>query len=919
MNRGTVNVVLRVKPREDLRNSDRLTVCDSEKGRATVILKKSNRSEELFQYQFYRALEHAGQEKMYQICGEEVIRSCLDGYNGTIMAYGQTGAGKTYTMYGDEYAGFHDVDFHGIMPRAIQQVFCGVQRCLEWRIRMTFVEIYNETFRDLLSNSRSPISVQDATGRGRGPTTLKGVTPINVRSIDQAFELLVEGQEARSVAAHAINDRSSRSHAILTLWIEITQDNGRTQKSKLNMVDLAGSERTRKTGATGSMAKEATYINKSLSCLALVAKELRRKSSHVHYRDSKLTHYLRDSVGGNCRTLMIACVWGDANHLNESISTCRFADDIQQVEVNVSKNSGVQSVHRNLFKLNPAMTKYIDQMMAKRVAQEKAKLFRDLKRRGLVVKPDEALDLLEEPDGKIMSGEEYKELEALRRKVKELEEMEATKRKWGLGFPREDSFEELTTLRKKVADLEAEKEAVQFEMARRMKEAESSLLEEMQELRVKVCELQKIRALTHSECSELYALRERMAQVAGRRTRNGFKKAYKTWHPNAYMSNCDMMVQDPPMDMSRQRYGMDGTAPNGPSESESTTEDGQSCTTVEDQARVVGQLEGLRDRLRELHDVAVEKLTQDNFQELSSIRDKILTFQSTNVMDPSTKRDGERGVLEELEEMRRRLKELQSIPVDEMTPDDLRELATIKDKILSLQNNERVRDMIISREMERQQPLVTSESAGLFLESSNGTPPSTTRHPSLRSQPLPFDIPQGKNPVPSPRDHSVTPTPDPLPFETSSLRTFDPTPFKERNRQLSYIPPFPGCGVDPAALDPEGNSETLTKKTVPSDVGGFPHEVGCLTQVSAKSETKLRLRDRMGQHFWNLVSLGKFGGSQEKQREKSLDETANIVILNSLTHSQVLELLRDRYASRTCMGSFIGQDLPFDNRRLHTE
>ena len=398
---------------------------------------------------------------------------------------------------------------------------------------------------------------------------------------------------------------------------------------------------------------------------------------------------------------MIACIWGDANHLNESLSTCRFADDIQQarvvdplasmtpvvlqVEVNVSKNSGVESVHGNLFKLNPAMTKYIDQMMAKRVAQEKAKMFRDLKRRGLVTQLGDTMDLIEEVEDQPAVDEEYLELESLRKKVKELEDMEATKRKWGIS--KEDSFEELQTLRQRVADLESEKEEVQYEMQQRMKEAESSLLEEMQELRVKVCELQKIRALTHSECSELYALREQMSQVAGRRSRSGLKKAYKTWHPSMYMGNCDMAIQEPYLNPVNTRKIAAGIQfPPDPTESESSTtdDDHQSCQTVEEQARVVGQLEGLRDRLRELHDVAVGKLTQDNYDELSSIRDRILTFRSMD-MSAEDKPDEDHGILNELEGMRERLKELQSVSVDRMTPDNLRELAHIKDKIVTLQ------------------------------------------------------------------------------------------------------------------------------------------------------------------------------------------------------------------------------------------
>lgn len=144
-----------------------------------------------------------------QVCGEEVIKSCLEGYNGTIIAYGQTGSGKTHTMFGKELLNVdlrliydvpgpdgisvQDVEFHGIMPRAIEQVFTAIERCLEWTVKMTYVEVYNETFRDLLSNSRKPISVLDSTTKkSRGSTSLKGCTPTILKSKSHAFNLLLK-------------------------------------------------------------------------------------------------------------------------------------------------------------------------------------------------------------------------------------------------------------------------------------------------------------------------------------------------------------------------------------------------------------------------------------------------------------------------------------------------------------------------------------------------------------------------------------------------------------------------------------------------------------------------------------------------------------------------------------------------------
>eukprot|EP00210_Caulerpa_lentillifera_P003015 g2878.t1 len=818
------------------------------------------------------------------------------------------------------------------MPRAIEQVFTEIERCLEWTVKMTYVEVYNETFRDLLSNSRKPISVLDNTNKSRGGTSLKGCTPTLVKSKSHAFHLLLKGQESRMVAAHAMNDRSSRSHAIVTLWIELTNDDGRRVKSKLNMVDLAGSERVRKTGTSGSMAKEATYINKSLSCLSLVAKELRRKALHVHYRDSKLTHYLKDSIGGNCRTLMIACIWADASNFGETLSTCRFADDIQNVEVTASKNSGIESVHGKLFKMNPAMAKYIEQMMEKRVAEEKAKMFRNLKKRGLLSTQTDDLDsFLHEQDLGSATESDTNELEALRRKIKILEQRQRSPASISESSHGQDpvvAVPELESLRQTVERLESEKKQVQDEMSKQMKDAECSLLEEMKDLRSKVAELQKLRALTHQECMELCALRERTAELANRSIPHGLDP----------LDSCDLRFQGTifqpgpsqgKMDISFQL--VNETRPPG----------AQGCwESVEQQARAVGELEGLRNRLRELHDIAVEKLSKGNFEEVHQIRNKIIDFQNDQALKncvqtklaPQRELSSDDGnPLEELECLKVRLKTLHSIPVDELKYDDLQELTYIKNKVSSLQNDDRIKSMTLSKDVGKMRldkaEVMESYGDGDTLSkssyfhaqkmsiSSEFASSISVESPATVLVSSPIMEPTQKPAAPL-KLHTVSITPsvsngsvDEKLSETIVRRPLSPQ--RLLTRQTSVIPPFPGTELVKSARPQSSTKSLLRRKTGNTSI----------SRPSAHSRhrsSKNPVR-RMSSQLWTLVRSSKPGDEDdyhhsEIDRVWSFDESGDIAIMNALNHDELTDILRERYTSHQCLGlSVLSANHSFDS------
>lgn len=279
---------------------------------------------------------NSDQEVVYNTLGSDVVKGSLDGYNGTLMCYGQTGAGKTFTMTGATESYKH----RGLIPRAISQLFRQIEERLEYSItvRISYMEIYNEGMFDLLG------SLRDGDFGGKDPFTtpdpmvvtenqdgvfVKGLSCHLAQNEEEALNLLFEGETNRSIAAHQLNKQSSRSHCIFTVYLESrsrTQSNAKYTVSKVNFVDLAGSERLSKTKSEGKTKDEAMYINKSLSFLEQVVIALASKNrDHVPFRQSKLTHYLKDSIGGSCNTLLVANMWGENTQLEETVSTLRFA------------------------------------------------------------------------------------------------------------------------------------------------------------------------------------------------------------------------------------------------------------------------------------------------------------------------------------------------------------------------------------------------------------------------------------------------------------------------------------------------------------------------------------------------------------------------------------------------------------------
>lgn len=304
-----------------------------------------NNQQENWDFKFDNILHNASQENVYDDCGSPIIKGLLEGYNGTILAYGQTGAGKTFTMTGAS----ENYKHRGLIPRAISHIFREIsdRPQLSFTVRVSYLEIYNENMGDLLAAGSPVLLGQEneltVVDDKNGTSYVKGLTMQVTNSEEEALNHLFEGETNRAIAEHQLNKNSTRSHCIFTVYIESrsrVESSEKVMYSKLNLVDLAGSERLSKTQTSGTSLREAMHINKSLTFLEQVIIALAdKKRDHIPYRQSKLTNVLRDALGGNCNTLMIANVWGERDHMEETISTLRFSTRMMCVmnspEINV--------------------------------------------------------------------------------------------------------------------------------------------------------------------------------------------------------------------------------------------------------------------------------------------------------------------------------------------------------------------------------------------------------------------------------------------------------------------------------------------------------------------------------------------------------------------------------------------------------
>ena len=396
---NSVYVAIRVRPlnqKEVLGGTGACVEVDRSSGRVVVRPPRPepgrNREEE---FSFDRVMgPDASQEEAYASTGEILLQRFMDGYNGTIMAYGQTSSGKTHSMVGVP-------GMPGIIPQIAQDLFAALARrggvggeggggaglptggggstpvgstpvgstpvgstpavgsgaaggggARPFTVTVTYVEIYMEHISDLLS-SKTP-QITSVRGGKSGSVGLKNVDRREVGSAAELLALLEQGGRDRHVGATAMNAQSSRSHSVFTIYLQQNADQGDSSQmekasagqmtSKLQLVDLAGSERVENTQSEGQRLKEAGAINKSLSALGNVVNALSSgKRVHIPYRDSKLTHMLQDSIGGNSITMMICMLSPAAANADESISTLGFADRAKHIKNVAKKNLDPQA------------------------------------------------------------------------------------------------------------------------------------------------------------------------------------------------------------------------------------------------------------------------------------------------------------------------------------------------------------------------------------------------------------------------------------------------------------------------------------------------------------------------------------------------------------------------------------------------
>ncbi|KAI8996690.1 P-loop containing nucleoside triphosphate hydrolase protein [Gaertneriomyces semiglobifer] len=265
---------------------------------------------------------NATQDLVFSYSARATIDDVMRGYNGTIFAYGQTGSGKTHTMMGQ----LEDEELKGLTPRIVESIFSTIFSSpphMEFTVKVSYMEIYMEKIRDLLNPTSDNLPLKEEKGKG---VYVKGLLEVFVGSVDEVYEALRVGQKNRMVASTKMNAESSRSHSVFLLTITQKNLTDGTQKAgKLYLVDLAGSERLGKTGAVGQTLEEAKKINLSLSALGNVINALTdNKSTHIPYRDSKLTRILQESLGGNSRTTLIINASPSSFNEDETLSTLRF-------------------------------------------------------------------------------------------------------------------------------------------------------------------------------------------------------------------------------------------------------------------------------------------------------------------------------------------------------------------------------------------------------------------------------------------------------------------------------------------------------------------------------------------------------------------------------------------------------------------
>ena len=326
-----IKVVVRCRPlskKEEASGYKLVVKMDHTAGKVSLFKNENDKDPKMFRFNSAFPWD-CTQQLVYDDAARPIVDAVLEGFNGTIFAYGQTGTGKTYTMEGI----VDDQENKGIILHAFDHIFAHISKVKDvtFLVRASFLQIYMEDVSDLLGDPTKKLHVRQLDG----DISVVGLSTHIVKSPEEITKLLLKGKANRAVGATSMNAQSSRSHSVFTIVVEQQQVDGErvmTKMGKLHLVDLAGSERLGKTEATGQRAKEGAKINQSLLALGNVISALVTGAKHVAYRDSKLTQLLQDSLGGNSKTVMVATL-GPANYnYDETLSTLLYATRARDIK-----------------------------------------------------------------------------------------------------------------------------------------------------------------------------------------------------------------------------------------------------------------------------------------------------------------------------------------------------------------------------------------------------------------------------------------------------------------------------------------------------------------------------------------------------------------------------------------------------------
>ncbi|KAK9457402.1 P-loop containing nucleoside triphosphate hydrolase protein [Dipodascopsis uninucleata] len=353
----------------------------------------------------------ADQVMVYEDVVSPILEEALSGYNCTVFAYGQTGTGKTYTMSGDVSDNFGTFSSDaGIIPRALYRLFLALEsEQSEYSVKCSFIELYNEELRDLISkeDDKKVKIFEDTNKKG---IVIQGMEESFIKTAEEGLKILQDGSHKRQVAATKCNDLSSRSHTVFTITVHVKETSSAGEEylriGKLNLVDLAGSENISRSGAENKRAREAGMINQSLLTLGRVINALVDRSSHIPYRESKLTRLLQDSLGGRTKTCIIATISPAKMNLEETISTLDYASRAKSI--------------RNKPQLNQVMSK---KALIKEYILEIERLKSDLQacrqKNGVYITSESYQELTAESESRrILVDEQKRKIEVMEEQLK---------------------------------------------------------------------------------------------------------------------------------------------------------------------------------------------------------------------------------------------------------------------------------------------------------------------------------------------------------------------------------------------------------------------------------------------------------------------------------------------------------------------